>query len=187
MTDDEWEVIAGVLEECWPGEWTERTGPAYRMMLDSYPAEQVAAALRVWTRRGEKWRPSAGELVGLLTEDAEAPTWAEAFAAIFNVGGIISRWQRHGWSHGTRTEYHELIEAFVEAQGVARLAMIPVNDETWGEKRRADLGREWEEFLDRARSRQERGLPLLTGGRPAGELRRLGEGSVRGALESGNP
>lgn len=167
MEDREWDLIEGVLEECWPGQWTERTGPAYRLLLDGYPAEVVVASLRKYAAVGSKFRPSASELVGGLTEDPGVPTWTEVEEALLGRAGIL----RNG--RELPGESHEYLVAFVAATGRERLGQRPFDDPEWGEVERRRLREDWERFAERAEERRAHGSALASIGAPSGELTRL--------------
>lgn len=168
MTDDEWEFVSGVLEECWPGEWTERTGPAYKFMLASYSFAAVSAALKAWAASGKTFRPSASDLLSKLHSDPGEPTWTEAFAAIFGRRGVLSKRDERECLAFAYAEFHPFIAAFVDSKGVGELKMLGIYDDEWGSARREQLRKEWEAFSEVAKERAARGLPLVTGGKTGG-------------------
>lgn len=79
MTNDEWASIALLLHRGF--KWSEAFGAAhdraYRILLDGYEAEQIAAALNALVARGQVFGPTAGEIVGEIRRDPDAPTFAE--------------------------------------------------------------------------------------------------------------
>lgn len=167
MTDEEWDLIEGVLEECWPGDWNERTGPSYRLLLDDYPAASVVGALRKHVAAGPKYRPSASELGGALNEDPGIPTWTEVEEALLGPRGILRTGRE--LPEGS----HEVLVAFVGAAGRERLGQRPFDDPQWGEVERRRLREDWDRFAERAEERRVHGLALASVGAPSGELRRL--------------
>lgn len=163
MSDNEWAAVMGVLEECWPGEWTARTGPAYRILLGGYSASAVLAALRkvsADTKRVLRARPSGSELVSALEEDPERPTFEDMFDAVFGSGRILRarstarRWGSEAERHALyceaverrAAEFHPLIAGFVVNYGVFGLSRLELDGE-YGGLRRKDLREAWDRFV----------------------------------------
>lgn len=190
MTDDEWNVIEGLLKNAWPGQWTDGTGPSYRLLVGDYPAAAVLESLRVLTRRAARFRPSAGEIVSEMHVDAAQPTWDEVYDAIYGSGRLMKvrlpytgpvEYANRGELEAVRDAlileharaFHPMITAFVEVVTPARLRTLELEDPQYGELRRRELRERWQEFAVTASERMVRGLPLVTGGRTAGELKRV--------------
>lgn len=207
MEDREWTLIAGVLEECWPGEWTERTGPAYRLLLDTYSPEAVVTALRKIALRPAtfKRRPSAQDILSTLEEDPDRPTFEmmleglgrvlrarpvkRVFYAEEEEDRLVSaeemkrRAVREASGLAAGKE-HPLVASFILTR-LDRLALLQLEDPDYGELRRKELREEWDRFVG---AREGRERHLLAGGR-RGELGRLEPlkaiGAVRPELEAG--
>ena len=72
MTDSDWAVCAATLE-AWPGDFPPRSAEAYRRMLEGLTVEETLEALRRYTRQGQRWRPSPGEIVALAGRAVSLP------------------------------------------------------------------------------------------------------------------
>lgn len=72
MTDRDWAVCATALE-AFPGDFPARSANAYRWLLDGLTGDEVMEAIRVYVRRGERWRPGPGEIVALAGRAATLP------------------------------------------------------------------------------------------------------------------
>lgn len=167
MDDNEWVVIAGVLEQCWAREWVDATGPMYRLVLDDFPAVPVLEAIKAIAGTGQKFRPSVGEIVGYLIKDVSELTWAEVESSIFGKRGVLWRHKRHGSAAviAAAEDIHPFLGAFVSTQGVQRLSEMNVDDPDHGGAILGHLHKVWDEFVLGCRDRQQRGLPLPEGGR----------------------
>lgn len=172
MTEsEEWVLVEGILEECWPGEWTVRTGKAYRLMLGEYEPGVVVAALRRIAKAGGRFRPSASEIMGALELDPGRPTWPEVLEALFGRRGILGHREEADCVAAAR-EFHPFIEAFAVTAGIRNLQLMGIYDEKYGQARQEMLRKEWVAFEEVAVERAARGVPLVTGGRTR-ELRGL--------------
>lgn len=190
MTDDEWGIIEGVLEECWAREWTERTGSAYRLLLDEFSFPAVLEALK-HLGVGD-FRPSAGTLRARLLADPGRPTWAEVMQAVFGRRGILDHRTERECLETAEAEFHPFIAGFVSTKGVETLKMLGIYDDDWGQARQEQLRKEWVAYEEIAKEREQRGLPLVTGGRTKAlgrmkPLALLGLDNERPELEAGDP
>lgn len=178
ITDNEWEGLCLLVEEWWPGEFTDVTATAWRLALDDFGAEKVLAALTARLALGGRFRPSLAEVFAQIRNDPDKPTFVEAYTAIFGTGGILrarTKVRKGSWEAGERGrlndeaacqragELHRLIGGFVRDQGLDLLRSLNLEDEEWGGARRKLLADDWEEFLDKNEGRE--GAALAVGGR----------------------
>lgn len=204
--DDEWGAFCLLLEEGWPGDFDDRTQRAWRVLLDRHDPQEVIAAVQHIVAEGHTFRPSVSEVVAAIRRDPTKPAFAEVIQLIYGRGGIlrarptVTRWatdheRRHleeeaAWSRAT--ELHPLVAAFARAQGLERLRRMNLDDPDWGDKRRADLQREWDDFAGRTDDRQA--AALAAGQPPRAGLRQfdplaalgVGEQTPRPALAEEN-
>jgi hypothetical protein len=84
VTDQDWQRLADLLANWWPGEWTAARDEAYRVALDRYTPLQVLNALEARLRAGETFRPSAAQLVAaIIGQDMPpAPSWPAVCEAL---------------------------------------------------------------------------------------------------------
>lgn len=68
MTRQEWDRIAAVLDNGFPGHFGEAESAAYWLLLGSRPARQVEDAVRRAVDLAMRFRPTPSELVGLMRE-----------------------------------------------------------------------------------------------------------------------
>lgn len=178
-SEDQWDGFCALLEEAWPGEFDAPARRSWRVLLDSTPPESGVTALRRLLLQGSTFRPSVSELLAAARHDPSKPTFAEAYQLIYGRGGVM---RAQPPSKGITTtaekrqaedarlgEIHPLVRAFVERQGLARLATIPLSDPEWGEKHRRDLELAWTRHVEAFDGREV--AALASGGR--GELARL--------------
>lgn len=188
-TDSQWDAFCGLLEEGWPGEFDDAASQAYRTLLDDAEPGAAAAALKRLLYRGNRFRPSAGELLGEIGTDPTRPTFDEAYRLIFGGDGVLrarpkrqagpqiyaSERQRQQAFNDAATEraatMHPLIGSFVVRQGLDRLRALPLEDPDWGEKTRRDLQRAWEQHVEACEGRDV--AALASGRRGRGELAQL--------------
>lgn len=159
-TDQQWDTFAGLLEDGWPGEFDDRRGDAYRLLLDAIEPADAVRGLQVLLRTS-RFRPSAAEIVQAVEHDPSRPTFDEAYRLIFGPRGIlaarpaVTRWadeaeRRRLYNRAARdraAELHPLVGAFVDRQGIDRLRELPVDDPDYGELRRKDLRQQWDEHV----------------------------------------
>lgn len=66
MTRSEWDRIAAVLDNGFPGHFGEAESAAYWLLLGKRPARQVEDAVRRAVDKGLRYRPTPSELVQLI-------------------------------------------------------------------------------------------------------------------------
>ena len=193
MHDDEWDALALVLDQWWPGRFDVAADRGYRMALDAYDPDQVAGALQALLRTGGDFRPKVREIVALIESDPDEPTFEEAAAAIWGANGILrARPDRRLFTSeadrfmaeddaamAAAARCHPLIAGFVASQGVRRLRTTNIDDPDYGTLRRKELREAFDGFRENTERREA--LRLIAGGgrRRGGELRKL---DVLGAL-----
>lgn len=194
MTDDEWAAIEAILQDCWPGEFDERAGLAWRAMLgDEDPVSVLQAFKTTAMITDEPFRPSVNTI---LREIHHRPGLGaqRAFEVIYGPGGIAFAQVRSSkafWEPGeredaTRQLRRDLVEAaepkiraFIEDQGLDRIVLDrPVFDDADGHNgaRRHRFDEAWSEFSDRFDRGEAR---LIASGRRSeldgrGGLKRIG-------------
>jgi hypothetical protein len=188
ITDDEWEVIASILENGYPGSpWTQTASRAYRVLLSDYSTEQIIAALKVYNRvSGPGFRPSAKDIVQTIVKPVKRLSWPEIELWLVGDGtnrGVISGSWTQEQIVGAAAQVDPVLASYVAARGVAGLAMIPFDDPEWGGKHRRDLQKDYERFCEGADERVARGLELPAAARVAGALERAKVGELTGGRE----
>lgn len=68
MTRSEWDRIAAVLDNGFPGHFGEAESATYWLLLGTRPARQVEDAVRRAVDKAMRYRPTPSELVGLMRE-----------------------------------------------------------------------------------------------------------------------
>lgn len=71
MTRSEWDRIAAVLDNGFPGHFGEAESAAYWLLLGNRPARQVEDAVRRAVDKAMRFRPTPSELVGLMRESVQ--------------------------------------------------------------------------------------------------------------------
>ena len=182
--DETWTMFCALMRRGWPGEFTGADATAYRVLLDGTDPPQVVEALRRLLLRGQRFRPSAAELLGELRADPSRPTFAEAYRLIFGKGGVLrarpatTRWASErerlarfdDAARARAAGMHPLVAAFVDRQGLDRLRSLPLEDPDWGEKHRRDLEQQWDTHVEAFDGRE---VAALATGRGRGELERF--------------
>lgn len=158
-TEDKWAALFDLLDNGWPGELTEDAAAAYRTLLDGLEPETVVTGLRRLLVQGQRFRPSAAELIGASRKDPSRPTFDEAYRLMFGPGGAAMRDPRDG--------IHPLVVSFVQRQGAERLRTLPLEDPEWGEKHRRDLEQAWNRHTEAMEGRETAALAS------GGDLRKL--------------
>jgi DNA-binding transcriptional ArsR family regulator len=184
ITPDEWDGLSLLIEEWWPGEFTDATATAWRMALDDFGAERALAGLKACLARGGRFRPSVAEIVGEIRCDPSRPTFSEALTLIYGRGGVLrarTGVRKGSWEAGERDRLNDeavwdraaelppLIGAFVRMQGLDRLRRLDLDDPEYGGARRKQLADEWEAFVE---AHENRDVAALVAGR-RGELGRF--------------
>lgn len=162
MLDDRaWQAIALLLERGfkWREPFAGAHDRAYRVLLDGYSEQQLAAGIRRLVASGQVYGPAPGEIVQAIEGDPDRPTFLEAYSAIYDsrptCGGRGVLWihARGGGSElearlDRAYEIHPLIGAFVHAYGVSNLQMLPVEHEEKGAMNRHQLEQAWDRFVE---------------------------------------
>jgi hypothetical protein len=87
MTRPEWDRIAAVLDNGFPGHFGDAESAAYWLLLGRRSARQVEDAVRKAVDKGLKYRPTPSELVRLMgTEDGDFIR--SQFAACTRIHGV---------------------------------------------------------------------------------------------------
>jgi len=187
MTTDEWESICFLIEEWWPpspaeGEFDDARRRAWRLALDGFAADAIAAALRALLARGGKWRPRPSEVIAEIRKDPSKPTFEEAYRLIFGRGGALKARPPRGQTYANEAamigahddaaqarawELHPLVGSFVERYGVRRLATLEIDHPEYGELKRRELREAWDRHCE---AMDGRDVAALAAGRRRGEL-----------------
>lgn len=86
MTRIEWDRIAAVLDNGFPGHFGEAESATYWLLLGRRPARQVEQAVRRAVDSGARYRPTPSELVRLMRNETVALTpsvWVERYVAMY--------------------------------------------------------------------------------------------------------
>lgn len=177
---DEWASLCLIIEEGWPGEFTDAAEQAWRLLLDDYDAGQVLAAVKGLVARGGAFRPSVAEVVAEIRRDPSRPTFEEMCWLVFGPGGILKARPAPGGRYDNEAhmlkarddaaldrarEFHPLVSSFVERFGVARLRTLDLEDPEYGELRRRDLREAWDRHREAMEGRE---VTALVAGRRDG-------------------
>lgn len=152
-TVEEWDRFAILVEEGWPGEFSDAASLAWRAMLDDVEPQAAVRTLKELLLRGSRFRPSLSEFLAAVRFDPSMPTFEEAYSLIY----------RALRDEPARTD-NRLVAAFIMRFGEQRLRMLPVDDPTWGEKHRRDLREAWERHVDAWDGRER--AAVAAGGEP---------------------
>lgn len=164
MTDLEWETIEALLENGWPGDFTEAQGDAYRVFLSAFPAEALLEALQTLVQTGGTFRPSASEIVQTIRRDPGRPTFDETYRLLFGPrGAVLAGSQTAALAAADRA--HPMVGAFIRAQGYDRLRMLLLDDPEWGEAERRRLEQAWDRHTEACDQRLATGRTLESMGR----------------------
>lgn len=182
-TDDQWGTFATLLRRGWPGDFPTADAKAYRVLLDDTDPAVAVDAIRRLLHAGNRFRPSAAEILGAANTDPSRPTFDEAYRLIFGSRGVLkarpdhqrfrdvgehSRARRQAALDRAQT-MHPLVASFVATQDPDRLRELPLDDPDWGRKHRADLEDAWNRHVE---ANTGRTVAALASGR-RGELARL--------------
>lgn len=186
-TEPQWAAFVSVLQRGFASRepFTDQDAAVYRLLLEGVPPERAMAALREMVAGRVVYRPRPGEIVGYIHHDPGAPTFAEALALIYGTGGVLAaqpplgpcseaqRARAQLEAAATRAgRMHPLVGGFIRTQGLERLRRLPLEDAEYGGIKRAELKRDWEEFVAASEGRQVVAL-AASNGNGNGELRRL--------------
>lgn len=177
MIDRDWTAIAGLLDKAWKGSLDTDAAEVYRTFLDDYDPRVIVAALRRLQRTGCPYLPAVAEIVALVDPSPPQPTFDEALRLIATVHRARPPYPGHAITSDETTaakqarlrELPPVVQAFVDRQGLDRLANLPLDDPQWGEKHRRDLEHAWDRHIEADGDREI--AALASGGR--GELARL--------------
>lgn len=184
ITPDEWESLCLLIDEGWPGEFSDASAKAWRLFLDDYDVEQVFVAIKALVARGGTFRPSVAEVVAEIRRDPLRPTFIEMVRLVFGSSGVLrarTPVRKASWEAGERdaldreammlraAQMHPLIGAFVDREGLDRLRALGLDDEEWGEARRRQLQVDWDAFVEAHEGRE---VAAIASGR-RGELGRF--------------
>lgn len=188
MTGTSWHQVGRSLLGSWPDRiaaWGEEGIAAYVTELEArgVTPEQALTAIRSCPA-GQNFPPSAPELAGLAHKDPSAPTFIEAYRLIFGHKGILAAKPAEKWfadqgemgrayrqaQRDRAGEMHPLVASFVERYGYARLEDLELNDPEYGDAKRRELERQWDEHCEATEGRDLAALALPRGD---GGLRRL--------------
>ena len=185
---DCWRPVARALLGSWPervGLWGKEGVAAFieELQARGVTTGGALAAIRSCDEH-QRFPPSAPELAALARRDPSAPTFAEAYAAIYGPRGVLRArppYPPGGWSGSELQaacdelalqrafERHPLLGAFIRAYGLARLRMLEVDDPDYGEIRRKELRSDFEQYVA---ANEHREVAALVAGR-RGSLGRL--------------
>lgn len=164
-TEKEWSTFCVLLDDAWPGEFTERQFSSYRALLEPVEPAQAGEALIRLLHSGQRFRPSVAELLSAIRSDPSQPTFAEAWVLIkraLKAGHVRGTFSSTAAMHRAEDKAsllllagsHPLVSSFAERQGVRRLKGIPFDDATWGEKHRRDLEQAWDQHVEAFEGRE---------------------------------
>lgn len=159
MTDDEWDAIALLLDQCWKGEFTDERARSYRVFLDRHPADLVIAALERLVQDGSPFLPAVAEIVKAINQlTAPAiPPWTEVWPAM-----------QRAMKRDTPEDAVAYVEehaglfaaGFYSLENHDVLRMTPFFDEDWGRLRIDELHKRWTDYTDRVEERARSGRAL---------------------------
>ena len=173
MTPDEFDAISILLDKGfkWREPFGEVQASAYRMLLSDYDADQVMTAIRVLVARGQVFGPTPGELVAVIRQDPDRPTFEEAYKGLYGPGGVF------GIKRSSVT-VSPWVTAFADYAGKDWIRLLPVEDPDTGKWARRELEQAYDRFL---LATENRAVAELAGGR----RRQLGRFDPLAALEAG--
>lgn len=172
MNDQDWRRIAALLRRWWPGAFDDDDAEAYRVALDRYESADVAKVLGKALESGERFRPSASELVGALAGRTPRPSADEAWRLIEEAVRRVGRSMyaadfddRHQAAIDWLAGQDVVLGAFAARRGLCQLpgslGMERVNDPDVGGAVRGRIGKDWRTAVAAAADREARGLPAV--------------------------
>lgn len=183
MNTTEWEVLSGVIEHTWSGDWDGRKAGVYYDMLRGYEATEVRDAILRLVQEGQRWRPSIAEVVAAinLAYDTPLPAWRETWQTILTALGK----RDEDVAREMLDDCHPLLPAFIDTCGWTELRQRPFFGD-YGAIEQERFRKEWEEFADVARTRlkQGRAKDVIEG--RSGKVRRLDASATLIGLDPGN-
>lgn len=204
-TDTQWDAFCALVEEAWHGEFDDHARSTWRVLLDGLAPDAAAQGLRRLLLEGHRHRPSVSVLLEAARRDPSRPTFDEAMMLLYGPGGVLRATPARAGAVVTyrherdrRRLYdeaaieraqgmHPLLGSFIARQGLDRLRGLQLDDPEWGDAKRRDLERAWNEHVATFDGREvaaiasgrrdelERLDPLKALGLPTGQ-RQLPEG-----------
>ncbi len=182
ITADEWETLCLLIEEGWPGEFTDATSSAWRVLLDDFDSTQVLGAVKTLVASGGTFRPSVAEIVAAIRHDPSAPTFEEMLRLVFGPDGIMRARPSvttfpdggamarayHEARKARAGEVHPLVGAFALRYGLDRLAGLELDHAEYGDLKRKELRASWDQHV---KVMDGRDVAALVSGRRAEGLR----------------
>jgi hypothetical protein len=158
----EWLVLASEIDAWFPGtEFDEVLERTWYRELFSFDADGIRSAVRaVVAAQPSDFAPSVLRVRARLEGDPGRPTFDEAFALLFDRGGLLSGPDNERYALFAAKKAHPLLAAFIASQGYKRLRMLQAFDPDEGHWRVKDLREAWEALEARADEREAAGLGL---------------------------
>jgi hypothetical protein len=158
MTQDEWDSISLIMEECWQGEFPETKAMAYKGFLDRFTPEEIMQALYALAEAGSPFLPSVGEIVKKVRDSQEppVPSWGEVWPT-------LRRAMRKGRERDALEvceKLHAAVASFYAMEGHDTLRRMPFDDPDYGAFRVREIEGRWEAFIEVATERLRRGRAL---------------------------
>lgn len=162
MTFPEWLPLAEMIRDGFKDEFEPERAKTYHRFLATYDAAVVEAAIHAYAQTGEKWAPSAGELVALCEGfvSPPVPTWADCADMIRRAARRFGRDERAA-VEGLYSR-HPYFGLFAQRHGWERLLAEPVEHEEYGGAVVKRLSEEWQALVDAQEERRRQGLAVAT-------------------------
>lgn len=177
LSTTDWNRFFDLLDNGWPGDLDPAAASSYRVLLDGVPADTLTGGLRRLLHSGQRFRPTAAEILAAARRDPSVPTFDELLMLIDRV--LTARPAPRGlWREG---EYrratdeavmervnglHPVAASFIARRGLAGLRRLDFGD-TWDRK---ELREAWAAHLEATEGRE---VAVLAAGSGPGGLRRL--------------
>lgn len=161
---DEWETVCLLIDQGWPGDFSDAQAAAWRVFLDDYDAQTVLAALKGLVAQGGAFRPSVAEVVAQICRDSSRPTLDEALTLIRRalragrrplVGDFATEaamlGAREQMVRDAAASMHSDVASFVcRCSDLARLEadIAELSDEQWGSVRRREFEARWKHHCE---------------------------------------
>ena len=149
--NESWTRVARALLGSWPervASWGAEGIAAYVEELEARGVTADAALVAIRScSADQKFPPSAPELAGMARRDPSRPTFDEAYVGIYGPGGILG-YKRAG------VVVSPWVTAFVDWYGIDRLRRLEVDHDEYGDLKRAELRRSFEQFLEATDGRE---------------------------------
>jgi hypothetical protein len=174
VTAEEWIPVARKLRNCWRGDFSDEMAGDYFDMLASFPGEVVEGAVKALVLDPKPWVPAVPEIIGQIRKMVEppVPAWPEVRNALLRALSVGAKRNYFASDEEKQVKavrwleekIHPVVARFFEMETYERLARIEWDDPEYGMLREKELRERWEEFIDVARARMERGLALEAAG-----------------------